>query len=155
MKYMEYHKTTDAMFLDHTKKDEDDRASSIYIYQGLPVMATVNRLKPSKKDNNQTLFCNSDALTVLEFNKDIIKMKLEIPDENGNDIVEIKTSEFHKSFVCNYCSTTHKQQGATLTKNIQLWDWYKMTEDRRIAYTAVSRAKTISQVKIISSITKY
>ena len=174
MRYMNHHKTTDAMFLDHTKKDQDDRASAIYIYKDLPVMAIVNKLKPSTKgpkgqsltkgpkgqsltkgpkgqNTNQTLFCNSDALTVLEFNKDIIKMKLEIPDENGNDIVEIKTNEFHKSFVCNYCSTTHKNQGATITQKIQLWDWYKMKEDRRIGYTAVSRAKTISQVKIVSS----
>ena len=154
MNYMIHHKPSDAMLLKHTKKDKDDRASHIFIYQGLPVMATVNKIKPStkgKEGKNETLFCNSDALTVLEFDKDIIKMKLEIPDKNGNDIVEINTNEFHKSFVCNYCSTTHKNQGATITKKIQLWDWHKMTQDRRIAYTAVSRAKTISQVKIVST----
>ena len=113
-------------------------------------MAIVNKLKASKKsDLKQALYCNSDTMRVVSFNKDIITMKLDIADEDGNDIVEVKYSDFHKSFVCNYCSTTHKNQGATITQKIQLWDWSKMTEDRRIAYTAVSRGKTIQQIKIV------
>ena len=149
-KYMNHFKTSDAVYLEHVKKDEDDKASGIYIYNNLPVMAIVNKLKASKKsDLKQALYCNSDTMRVVSFNKGIITMKLDIADENGNDIVEVTPSEFHKSFVCNYCSTTHKNQGATITQKIQLWDWSKMTEDRRIAYTAVSRGKTIEQIKIV------
>ena len=148
--YMNHFKTSDAVYLGHTKKDDDDKASDVYIYENLPVMAIVNKLKASKKsDLKQALYCNSDTMRVVSFNKDIITMKLDIADEFGNDIVEVKYSDFHKSFVCNYCSTTHKNQGATITQKIQLWDWSKMTEDRRIAYTAVSRGKTVQQIKIV------
>tara|TARA_R110000787_G_scaffold162464_2_gene275882 strand:+ start:856 stop:4158 length:3303 start_codon:yes stop_codon:yes gene_type:complete len=148
--YMNHFKTSDAVYLGHIKRDDDDKASDIYIYENLPVMAIVNKLKASKKSElKQALYCNSDTMRVVKFNKDIITMKLDIADEDGNDIVEVKYSDFHKSFVCNYCSTTHKNQGATISQKIQLWDWSKMTEDRRIAYTAVSRGKTIQQIKIV------
>ena len=151
MKYMNFHKSDDALFLEHKKKDEDDRADSIYIYKNLPVMAIVNKLKQNKKSEKlQALFCNSDTMTVIDFSEDLITMKLDVPDENGNDIVEVKPSEFHKSFVCNYCSTTHKNQGATISQNIQIWDWKKMQEDRRIGYTAVSRGKNVQQIKIVN-----
>jgi hypothetical protein len=149
--YMHFHKSDDALFLEHKKKDEDDRADSIYIYKDLPVMAIVNKLKQNKKSEKiQALFCNSDAMKVIDFNDELITMKLDIPDENGNDIVEVKPSEFHKSFVCNYCSTTHKNQGATISQNIQIWDWRRMQEDRRIGYTAVSRGKNVQQIKIVN-----
>jgi ATP-dependent exoDNAse (exonuclease V) alpha subunit len=148
--YMNFYKSDDALFLEHKKKDEDDRADSIYIYKDLPVMAIVNKLKQNKKSEKiQSLFCNSDAMKVIDFNDKLITMKLDIPDENGNDIVEVKPSEFHKSFVCNYCSTTHKNQGATISQNIQIWDWNRMREDRRIGYTAVSRGKNVQQIKIV------
>ena len=149
MKYMIHHKNNNAMLLPHEKKDCDDRADSVYIYEGLPVMAIVNKIKAKKGNENDTLFCNSDTMKVIKYNEEQITFKLDIPDDKGNDILTIQTKDFHKSFVANYCSTTHKNQGATIDKNIQLWDWGKMKEDRRIGYTAVSRAKKIQQVKIV------
>lgn len=47
--YMEHYKTDDALFIPHKIKDEDDKASKIYIYNGLPVMAIVNRTKTKEK----------------------------------------------------------------------------------------------------------
>ena len=149
--YMENLKPDDALYLPHNKKDIDDRASSIYIYEGLPVMAIVNKTKQNKNDEtHQPLYCNSDTMKVIKYTDELITMKLDIPDEDGNDILEVKTSDFHESFVCNYCSTTHKNQGATIEKNIQLWDWEKMNTDRRIAYTAISRARSIQQVRVVA-----
>ena len=86
---------------------------------------------------------------VIDFDEKTITMKLDNADDENKDIVIVNKTDFHKSFVCNYCSTTHKNQGATIDRNIQLWDWDKMTIDRRIGYTAVSRARKMEQVKII------
>ena len=149
-KYMEFYKPNDALFIPHEPKDLDDKATDIYIYQGLPVMAVVNKTKAKKDDEHQTLFCNSDTMRVVEYNKETITMKLDVPDEDDNDMVVVKVSEFHKAFVCNYCSTTHKNQGATIDRNIQLWDWKQMKTDRRIAYTAISRARRIQQLKVVA-----
>jgi hypothetical protein len=151
--YMDHYRPDNALFIEHTKKDKDDRACSIYIYEGLPVMAIKNKTKKKNNDDdeqNQTLYCNSDTMKVVSYNDTHITLELDVPDEDDNNIIVIKIEDFHKSFVCNYCSTTHKNQGATITQNIQLWDWEKMTSDRRIAYTAVSRAKRIQQVKVVA-----
>ena len=146
--YMDELKPIDALFLPHTPKDADDRAADIWIYKDLPVMAIVNKTKLNKKsDLKQALYCNSDPLKVIAYDDKIITLQMESPDEDGNDIIEVEIKDFHKSFVCNYCSTTHKNQGATITRNIQLWDWDRMVLDRRIGYTAVSRAKKLTQVK--------
>jgi hypothetical protein len=123
MKYMIHHKDNNAVLLPHEKKDCDDRADSVYIYEGLPVMAIVNKIKAKKGNEDDTLFCNSDTMKVIKYSEGKITFKLDIPDVNGKDILTIETKDFHKSFVANYCSTTHKNQGATIDKNIQLWDW--------------------------------
>lgn len=89
-------------------------------------------------------------MKVVSYSSTFITMKLDVPDEDGNEMVDVLVEDFHKSFVCNYCSTTHKNQGATIDRNIQLWDWNMMNSDRRIAYTAISRARSIQQVKIVA-----
>lgn len=148
--YMKHYKTDDALFIPYKIKDEDDKAHDVYIYKGVPVMAIVNKTKQKKDETQQTLYCNTDTMKVISYTDELITMKLDIPDEDGNDIVIVKVEDFHKSFVCNYCSTTHKNQGATIDRNIQLWDWNMMQSDRRIAYTAISRARSIQQVKIVA-----
>lgn len=148
MKYMNYHKPISAEYIEHNKKDADDKASGIYLYKDLPVMSVVNKTK-NKKGESNALYCNSDTMKVIDFDEKTITMKLDNADDENKDIVIVNKTDFHKSFVCNYCSTTHKNQGATIDRNIQLWDWDKMTIDRRIGYTAVSRARKMEQVKII------
>ena len=147
---MMHYKPQDALFVPHKQIDKDDKADSIYIYEGLPVMAIVNKTKKNKDDTQQTLYCNSDTMRVVDYNNETITMKLDVPDEDDNDTIIVNVSDFHKSFVCNYCSTTHKNQGATIDRNIQLWDWDTMTTDKRIAYTAISRARRIQQIKVVA-----
>lgn len=67
------------------------------------------------------------------------------------ELIEVSFKDFHKNFVVNYASTTHKSQGATITKGINIWDWYAMEEDKKLGYTAISRAKNCEQVCIVSS----
>jgi hypothetical protein len=153
--YMKHFKPKDAMFLpikpcNTCGQKDDDKAADVWIYKGLPVMAIVNKTRADKKDEVAVLYCNSDTMTVTAYDENTITMTLDCADENGNDTIKVLTSEFHKSFVCNYCSTTHKNQGVTISDDIQLWDWERMLRDRRIAYTAISRAKTIQQVTIVT-----
>ena len=49
-----------------------------------------------------------------------------------------------KYFLINYCSTTHKAQGETITENYTIYDWSFMCE--KIKYTAMSRAKNCDQI---------
>jgi hypothetical protein len=129
-----HRKETDNMFLDYERKDDKDKAKAAYIYIGLPVMAVVNKVDLG--------IINSEEFIVSEWNDEVITMRREESDEE----IEINTDEFHKYFVVNYCSTTHKSQGATITAPIIIWDWNKMKYNREVGYTALSRAKTIKQL---------
>lgn len=119
---------------------KNEYADNVYIYKELPVMAVANN-----KDYN---VINSEEFWVKDFSvvEDYIIM---YRDENNDDTIKIKINDFHKYFVVNYAATTHKSQGATITKEINIFDWNMMTNDLRIAYTAVSRAKTCEQVTIV------
>jgi hypothetical protein len=64
--------------------------------------------------------------------------------------------DFHKFFVVNYIATTHKLQGITITDDLLIFDWYpinkfanSLREDKHVGYTALSRVKTLNQIKII------
>lgn len=117
----------------------DDKQQDAYIYKDLPVMAITN--------NKDYEIINSEEFIVTEYssaNSDVTLAREEDPEDKI--VVELK--HFHKNFVVNYASTTHKSQGATITKGLNLWDWSMLCRDRRIGYTAVSRAKTCDQVWI-------
>jgi len=118
---------------------KNEYADNVYIYKELPVMAVAN--------NKDYEIINSEEFWVKDFSvvEDYIIM---YRDENNDDTIKIKINDFHKYFVVNYAATTHKSQGATITKEINIFDWNMMTLDLRIAYTAVSRAKTCEQVTI-------
>jgi len=118
---------------------KNEYADGAYIYKELPVMAVAN--------NKDYDIINSEEFWVKDFSvvDDYIRL---YRDENKDDTIDIKINDFHKYFVVNYASTTHKSQGATINKEINIFDWNMMTNDLRIAYTAVSRAKTCEQVTI-------
>ena len=121
------------------KDCENEYADDVYIYKELPVMAVAN--------NKTYEIINSEEFWVKEFSV-VENYIILYRDENNDDTIKIKTIDFHKYFVVNYAATTHKSQGATITKEINIFDWNMMTLDLRIAYTAVSRAKTCEQVTI-------
>jgi len=120
------------------RKDNKIKAIKTFIYSGLPVMAIT-----SNKDYN---IINSDELIVDRFDgkKEIIYMKFVDEDRE----IEVPYKFFHTNFVVNYAATTHKLQGATITTGINIWDWNFMIDERKIGYTAISRAKTCDQVWI-------
>lgn len=109
----------------------------IYIYIGLPVIAM-----PNKRNEKGILWANSEKYNVIDYDNEIIILHTERPNENGEKetyCVDMSIDDFKKNFYLNYCCTTHKTQGETLTENFTIYDWNKM--NTKLKYTALSRAK--------------
>jgi len=131
------------LVLEVPEKCKNEYADKAFIYNELPVMAVAG--------NRDMEIINTEEFWVKEFSSSESKMVL-YRDEDKTAELEVEFKDFHKYFVVNYAATTHKSQGATITKEINIFDWYRMIEDRRIGYTAVSRGKTCEQVVICSKI---
>ena len=141
--YLEYQRRVDNNEL------KADKARSAYIYKGLPIMCIHN--------NNKLDIINTDEFIVTSFDEQNIIME---NVDTKNELI-IEHSEFHKNFVVNYIATTHKLQGATITKNLLIFDWYPqqmcgyeyglcLKNDKNVGYTALSRVKTLEQIYIIN-----
>jgi hypothetical protein len=120
----------------------NERASDVYIYNDLPVMCV--------KNNKVLKTINSEEFIVESFSETEIILKNADEPDFENITVDIKN--FHNNFVANYAATCHKSQGATITKNIVLFDWTRMLDDTRIGYTAVSRGRKCEQIRICREI---
>ena len=62
-------------------------------------------------------------------------------EDDGEELHSIgeEIKDFAKLFSLNYCSTTHKSQGETITEDFTIYDWNMISKKCR--YTALSRAK--------------
>lgn len=131
---------TTSMFIEYQRTDDDDRPKCIYIYEGLPVM--------SYKNCVDLAIVNSEEFIVIGYdNKNIIlKRDTDLPN------VEVAVDKFHTYFVCNYCSTTHKSQGATYKGNVFIFDWERIKKDKNVAYTACSRGTALSKLIIADNV---
>jgi hypothetical protein len=129
---------------DKNENDEHARQSQdMYVYIGMPVIAM--RTKWDKEDG--LLFANSETFEICDIGDDYIGVWNNRPDDNGNEdlyIYNCPIEDFNKYFLMNYCSTTHKVQGETITENFTIYDWNAM--DTKLRYTALSRAKKVEQV---------
>lgn len=112
-------------------------SQDMYIYEDCPVIAY-------KTDKNK-LYVNSEIFTVSHYDEEYIYLY----SMRKNEIhpIDIPIEEFANNFVLGYCMTVHKSQGSTITEAFNIYDWNKM--DKELRYTALSRAKSISQVGII------
>lgn len=149
-------KPADAMFIDYTRRTDDegvedrsDKAKAAYIYKDLPVMCI--------KNNSKLNIINTDEFKVVSYTETEINMKNIETDEELN----IEINDFHKNFVVNYISTTHKLQGSTITEDLLIFDWYNksmmgydyglsLKGDKHVGYTALSRVKSLKQIYIIN-----
>lgn len=131
---------TEYMLLEVPEKCKNEQAQLTYIYKGLPVMAIVN--------NKEYGIVNSDELIVEDFDDTTITLTGEYLE---CDKLVIDCNEFHKLFIVNYAATTYKSQGATITEDINIFDWDRLQKDRRVGYTAISRAKTCGQLTIVEN----
>ena len=118
----------------------------MYVYEGLPVIAMRTLYD---KEESKLLFANSETFNICYIGDEEIGLYNERPDENGQKEpynISIPIEDFNRYFLMNYCSTTHKTQGETITENFTIYDWDSM--DTKLRYTALSRAKKIDQVYI-------
>jgi hypothetical protein len=125
------------------KADEnDDKTQDIYLYSGLPLIA-------SKTVFNGDLIINNEKFILTEYDDQFLYLLSERPNENGeifNHLIDIKIDDLQKYFYLNYCSTTHKSQGETISENFTIYDFNFMS--KKCKYTALSRAKRAEQIKI-------
>lgn len=133
-------KIDEALFI---KADEDDEMTQdIYLYSGLPLIARRNTQGGEEMINNEKFILDG-------YDNEFLYLSSERPNEEGDQIIhkiDIKINDIHKYFLLNYCSTTHKAQGETITENFTIYDFNLMS--KKCKYTALSRAKSAEQIRI-------
>jgi len=108
----------------------------------MPVIA-----KKSKRDGGNIMFANCETFNVGNIDHEYVSVYNDRPDDNGDKevyVYDCPIAEFRDYLLMNYCSTTHKSQGETITEKYTIYDWKHMTT--KIKYTALSRAKIYEQV---------
>jgi hypothetical protein len=128
------------IYLEHKLEDIKDKRQSVYLYDGLPIMAWKNCVKLG--------IVNSEEFVVNNFDEE----KIYITREEGGEDLEIEIDDFHNYFVPNYCATTHKSQGATYRDKVFLWDWNRLVSNKKIVYTATSRATKFENLVIATGL---
>ena len=131
---MEAHKTDDALFLPCVAGDDDTQDT--YVYVGLPILSRVTM-------SDGDTIANNEMFVVQSMTTETITCKSTIRE----NVFECDVGKFMGTFVPAYCCTTHKSQGDTISEAFTIWDWKAM--DKRLRYTAMSRAKSASQVTIV------
>ena len=110
------------------------------LYAGMPIIANTNFTK------KEILQCvNSETFVIKSITAETMTVASDRTE--GEHLMTLATSDFAKYFLPNYCTTTHKLQGATITGPINIFDWKRMP--REVRYTACTRAKKLSQISIV------
>jgi ATP-dependent exoDNAse (exonuclease V) alpha subunit len=134
MRMNEYLRPSDAFYLPY--QGDGDKQQDAWLYAGMPVMAHTNNKKLDVVNNE-------DYVVESIGDKDIVLLS-QRPE--GEHRVTCRIGDFHETFVMAYASTIHKQQGATIDNDIVVFEWGWL--DRRLRYTAVTRAKKLSQISV-------
>jgi len=108
----------------------------VWLYTGLPIIATKTCAKIDIAKN--------EMFVVRSVGEELVAVSTRV---EGEHVVAIATEDFGTFFALNFCSTTHKQQGETISGPIRIWDYDRM--DKHLRYTAVTRAKSLSQISIV------
>jgi hypothetical protein len=135
-------KTTDSLFIPFNP--EGEYTQGMYIYENIRVIAR-------KTVEGGNIMINSETYSVINFDDTHIYLYCERPDDDGEKVdhsIDVEINKFNELFALNYCSPTHKKQGATITENFTIYDWNQMNTKCR--YTALSRARKPEQVSIAS-----
>lgn len=118
---------------------EDNYTQDMYIYENCPIISRVNNYD----ENGNILYANSETFNVISVNNKYIYLQNEM-----NNSLKVEVKDFNKNFALNYCTTTHKTQGETITEDFNIYDWDFM--DKKLKYTAITRAKDIKNIGIIA-----
>lgn len=130
---MKQNKPEDAKFIE--KDASDDYTQDVWLYKGLQIIARV-----TQGEGDMTV--NNESFEVVEvYESEFVCKSIRANDEGEpiEHLLHFPYENFHKCFAVNYCSTTHKSQGDTITEDFTIWDWNRMS--KKLRYTAMSRAK--------------
>jgi hypothetical protein len=130
----------DAYIVEFESDDAKAKQQTAILYAGLPIISHRNNKKLDMVNNETFTVRSVDEETVVAVSKRVVDG---VEEEH---VVSIPTNEFHNYFMLNYCSTTHCQQGATIDNNIVIFDYDRMS--RELRYTALTRAKKLSQIYV-------
>ena len=128
-----------------TEEDDKPIQQDAILYKGLPIIAHKNKTEEGVLET-----ANNENFVIADIDEGSFTATTTRPNEKGEPeehSVIIPTDEFHNRFLLNYCATTHKSQGATINADIYVWDYKDMSTN--LKYTAITRAKKLSQVKIV------
>jgi len=120
---------TESLFIPHTRINKEDKADDIYIYKNLPVMCMRNC--------EELEITNGSEFKVESFDATKVYM---------TEGISIDKDEFHKYFVSAYCITAHKSQSSTFDKRVNIFNWDRIKENRKICYTALTRATLLNNL---------
>ena len=113
----------------------DDYTQDVILFKDVSIISRTSCKELGVYNNQQLIVGN------IRDCKKTIKLITEEGDE-----VKVDRAEFQTKFAPSYCITAHKSQGSTITEKYNIHEWGKM--DRNIRYTAITRAKNLSQVGI-------
>ena len=113
--------------------EDDEFTQDTWVYEGLPVIT---------RETVKGLFYNQQRFTVSKVANGMVEL----------GTIEIETDNFLKYFAMDYCTTVYKYQGDTIYDDFTIHDWNLM--NKKLRYTALSRAKSVSQISIQLNPTK-
>ena len=119
----------------------ENPTQDIYLYDNLPMISRITHGEE---------MVNNERFIITKITKDMVMLESERPDEDGipySHIIGVKLIELQKYFLCAYCVTTHKSQGITINGALTIHDWDLM--DKKLRYTAITRAKKLSNIYMI------
>lgn len=119
----------------------ENPTQDIYLYDNLPMISRITHGED---------MVNNERFIITKITKDLVMLESERPDEDGKPykhIIGVKLIELQKYFLCAYCVTTHKSQGITINGALTIHDWDLM--DKKLRYTAITRAKKLSNIYMI------
>ena len=137
---MDYYRDDTSTFMEYAG-DPNKYNQDIYLYKGAKFMMNITTKCKTFKKN--------ELVEVVEYDEKTIKLT------NGTIELEMdyynkrKKCIFHDLFLSGYASTIHKCQGDTITGMVNIFNLRLVLDylcDKRILYTALSRATSIDNI---------
>lgn len=116
---------------------KDELSQKVWLFAGLPVLAR-------KTAGGGNALVNNEAWVVERVEEGVVNLRSKARDLT----FECKVADFQATFLPAYAVTIHKAQGETIEEPFTIHDWTHMMFDRRLKYTAMSRARTCGQIQI-------
>ena len=116
---------------------EDKYSQATIVYEGLPLLSIVNH----RNSQDEVVIIKNQTYKVVEIDTANRRFKID-DDDTWYDADDINTT-----FIQAYAMTIHKCQGDTIEGGVNIHEHMSIIGDKKLHYTAVSRAKDISLVK--------